>query len=135
MKIAPISLLLITAASPALAFLPTSDRSRYSKTQLFYDFQRDSSSDNVWNVLTNTEKWISNTLQDAKQAGNPLSRKEVSYVCEKSEDAAMVLSSVFRKLREARQVGETHGEEQEELVAENGKFFCSRGVVLLVLKN
>lgn len=121
MRINQVPLLLFLTASSAVAFLPSASKGFLSRTstRLFYDFQRDSPNDNVWNVLTNTEKWISNTLQDAKQAGNPLSRKEVSYVCETSEDAALVLSGIFRKLKEARELGEAHGEEQEDLIAEN----------------
>ena len=87
-----------------------------SKTKLFYDIQRDPPNENVWSVLANTEKWISSTLQETQQGGNPLSRKEVSYVCETSQDPAMVLANIFRKVKEARQLGESHGQEQEDLV-------------------
>lgn len=98
-----------------------------STTRLRYDIQRDASDENVWSVLTNTERWISDTLENASTGtnGNPLSRKEVSYVCETSQDPAMVLSNIFRKLKEARQLGETHGQEQEELVDESGTSYLA----------
>jgi hypothetical protein len=91
-------------------------------TRLFYDIQRDPSPNgNVWSILSNTEKWISNTLSDAQTGNNnPLSRKEVSYVCETSQDPAMILANVFRKVKEARQVGESHAQDQESLIDEHG---------------
>ncbi|KAG7342723.1 hypothetical protein IV203_020673 [Nitzschia inconspicua] len=92
--------------------------SKRTNTRLYYDIQRDPPNENVWSVLANTEKWIASTLKHAEQtssSGNPLSRKEVSYVCETSQDPAMILANIFRKLKEARQLGETHGQDQEEL--------------------
>ena len=120
MKVSVISTSLSLAAV-ASAFTPAWKKTASpSNTRLFYDVQRDPPNDNVWSVLANTEKWISSTLQDAQQGGNPLSRKEVSYVCETSQDPAMVLANIFRKLKEARQLGENHGQEQEELADESG---------------
>lgn len=106
----------------AIAFIPLrrDAQSTPKKTRLFYDIQRDPPNENVWSVLANTERWISSTLNDAQQGGNPLSRKEVSYVCETSQDPAMVLANIFRKLKEARQLGEAHAQEQEELVDASG---------------
>ena len=100
-------------------FLPHQSAVNKRNSRLYYDIQRDNRpNDNVWNVLATTERWISQTLANAKSAdgSNPLSRKEVSYVCETSTDAALVLANIFRKLKEARQMGETHGEEQEEFL-------------------
>ena len=97
-----------------------------SRSRLYYDIQRDPQpSDNVWAILSNTEKWISQTLADAQQGKkeNPLSRKEVSYVCETSKDPAMILANIFRKVKEARQLGESHGQDQEELIDEKGGTF------------
>lgn len=94
---------------------------------MYYDIQREPSNENVWNVLATTERWISDMLTSS--AETPLSRKEVSYVCEASTDTALVVSNIFRKLKEARQMGETHGEEQEELQAQqNGtsSFFLKK---------
>jgi hypothetical protein len=107
--------------------LPSSKLSLASTTRLYYDVQRDPPNENVWSVLSNTEKWIAATLKNAEpinsagNASNPLSRKEVSYVCETSQDLAMILANIFRKLKEARQLGETHGQEQEELMEIQGK--------------
>lgn len=105
------------------AFVPPSKSSSVSKTQLFYDIQRDPQpNDNVWSILSNTEKWISNTLAESQTgSNNPLSRKEVSYVCETSSDPAMILANVFRKVKEARQLGESHAQDQEDLVDQLGE--------------
>ena len=91
-------------------------------TRLHYDIQRDPQpNDNVWAILSNTEKWIANTLADAQTGNsNPLSRKEVSYVCETSNDPAMILANIFRKVKEARQLGESHAQDQEALIDEKG---------------
>lgn len=111
----PLSFLL---ASSAGAFSPLWNSRTRSNTQLYYDIQRDPANENVWSVLATTERWIATTLNDAKAGGNPLSRKEVSYVCETSTDPAMILANIFRKLKEARQLGEIHAQEQEEFVDE-----------------
>jgi hypothetical protein len=100
-----------------------------SQTKLFYDIQRDPPNDNVWSILANTERWISTTLQEAQLGGNPLSRKEVSYVCETSQDPALVLANIFRKLKEARLLGEGHAQEQEELAEASGK--CEKKILTL----
>ncbi|GAX26321.1 hypothetical protein FisN_16Lh160 [Fistulifera solaris] len=67
---------------------------------------------NAWSVLTRTEEWISQTLSDAQ--GNPYTRKEVSYVCETNAQGPLILSGIFRRLKEARLLGESHGEGEEE---------------------
>lgn len=91
-------------------------------TRLHYDIQRDPQpNDNVWSILSNTEKWISNTMAEAQTGNsNPLSRKEVSYVCETSNDPAMIVANVFRKIKEVRELGESHAQDQEALVDEKG---------------
>ena len=120
-----VSVFLATIVPTASAFTPfwTFNRpfSSSSPTKLFYDIQRDPPNDNVWSILANTERWISSTLQEAQLGGNPLSRKEVSYVCETSQDPALVLANIFRKLKEARLLGEGHAQEQEELAEASGK--------------
>lgn len=128
MKIAFLSLssaiwFFLAAASSGTAFTPVSKRKnlQMSKTKLFYDIQRDPPNDNVWSILANTERWISSTLQEAQQGGNPMSRKEVSYVCETSQDPALVLANIFRKLKEARLLGESHAQDQEDLSNASGK--------------
>jgi hypothetical protein len=107
-----------TTATPKSTLATTKSKS----TRLFYDIQRDPQpNDNVWSILSNTEKWISNTLTESQTGNNnPLSRKEVSYVCETSKDPAMILANVFRKVKEARQVGESHAQDQEDLIDELG---------------
>jgi hypothetical protein len=40
---------------------------------------------------------------------NPYARKEVSYVCETGSELASVVGGVFRRVREARELGESHG--------------------------
>lgn len=114
----------LSSACTASAFTtPPSSPLSLSTSRLFYDIQRDPSNENVWSVLATTERWISDTLSDSKtdSGSTPLSRKEVSYVCETSTDSAMVLANIFRKLKEARQLGETHGEEQEEYIQEKNQ--------------
>jgi hypothetical protein len=44
---------------------------------------------------------------------NPYARKEVSYVCEIGSDLASVVGGIFRRLREARELGERHGRDVE----------------------
>jgi len=108
--------LFILSITGSFAFLSPSPRA-VSKTALQYDIQRDNDGDpNVWSILASTEQWISSTLKHAQREGNPLSRKEVSYVCETSPEISMVLANVFRKCKEARQMGESHAQEQEWLV-------------------
>jgi hypothetical protein len=90
---------------------------------------------NAWSVLSNTERWISRTLAHANRGGgdststppssssssssrhtnnknpqmnNPYARKEVSYACESSTSAILVVASWFRQLQEMRTMGETH---------------------------
>ena len=77
---------------------------------------------NAWSVLATTEEWISNTLQQATtNAGqNPYTRKEVSYVCETAAEQPMIVANIFRRLREARQLGQAHGEHEQERAAELG---------------
>lgn len=123
-----ISLILVFYSATVIvdAFVPKSRPSSPSaskSTRLFYDIQRDPQpNDNVWSILSNTERWISKTLNEAQIGNNnPLSRKEVSYVCETSKDPAMILANIFRKVKEARQLGESHAQDQEELIEEHGE--------------
>ncbi len=96
---------------------------------------------NVWSVLANTERWISDTLDKSNQAAkiknegmnsqqsasisstdNPYARKEVSYVCETGDDLAVVVGGIFRRIREAREKGENHGKSVEQQIASAGEF-------------
>jgi hypothetical protein len=90
---------------------------------------------NAWTVLAHTEKWISNTLNSAntnaggtsnsnsssKNPNNPYARKEVSYVCENQISSPMVVSNLFKWLRDARKQGESHGEAEQERRATLGE--------------
>ena len=49
---------------------------------------------NMWSVLANTEKWISNILGKGE---NPYTRKEVSYICELADDDALVVAGLWRR--------------------------------------
>jgi hypothetical protein len=87
---------------------------------------------NAWMVIANTERWISETLKSSNELAsspsssssstnnnnsvnnNPYARKEVSYYCETSKETSMIVASIFRMLKEARERGEAHGVEEEE---------------------
>ena len=92
-----------------------------------YDSSRDppSSPDyNAWTVLSNTEKWISDTLAASETSmGNPYTRKEVSYACEPAKDTPMIVASIFRRLKEVRELGERHGEDEEERADVEGMLY------------
>jgi hypothetical protein len=137
--------LLLLAASSAAAFSALSSfarrtpfsgvtqHSQHYQSQLptitMYDSSRESSSSpelNSWHVLASTERWISATLADQNSPkasssnastnnNNPYTRKEVSYACESFVDSPMIVASIFRRLKEAREVGEKHAKAQLEL--------------------
>jgi hypothetical protein len=95
---------------------------------MYNDAPRDppdsSDQQNMFTVLANTERWLSDTLAasqtDGPSSSNPFTRKEVSYVCENSPEAAMIVAGTFRRLKEAREQGETHGQMEEERLMEKG---------------
>eukprot|EP00523_Entomoneis_sp_CCMP467_P012363 CAMPEP_0168797964 /NCGR_PEP_ID=MMETSP0725-20121227/17624_1 /TAXON_ID=265536 /ORGANISM="Amphiprora sp., Strain CCMP467" /LENGTH=455 /DNA_ID=CAMNT_0008849291 /DNA_START=60 /DNA_END=1427 /DNA_ORIENTATION=- len=103
-----------------------------SSSLLMYDDRKDPPNDkpgnnggmssNAWTVLAKTEKWISATLSSAQGSGgqNPYSRKEVSYVCESSSESAMIVANIFRRVKEARCVGENHGQSELTRAEEGG---------------
>ena len=85
-----------------------------------------SKTDIVWTTLSNTEKWIQKTLglggdgngsspSSNSKKSNPYTRKEVAYVCETSDTLEEIVSGLFRRLREMREVGAGHGQAEEEL--------------------
>lgn len=86
---------------------------------------------NMWTVLANTEQWIQQILssQSSSSGENPYTRKEVSYVCETSHESAMIAAGIFRRLREARELGEAHGVSEEERLLDQGKFWLFWRVV------
>ena len=166
----PLHLLLASAAPPASAYLATSPTRLHQNrrpqqrpsTQLQYKEPskgagtgESSDQTNVWSVLANTERWISDTLDRSNKAANarldaeqrrreqeeaegknafhfaqekkseplprkdnPYARKEVSYVCEMGDDVAGVVGGVFRRVREARELGEGHGKGVEARAGE-----------------
>jgi hypothetical protein len=108
---------------------PFSPSSTGSSTRLWYDTSRDPPSSpeyNAWQVLANTERWISETLVQSNQApgtaaakpavpNNPYARKEVSYACETQAQPALVVASIFRHLRQAREVGQEHAKSCQDM--------------------
>jgi len=97
---------------------------------LMYDSSNDppnndngSSNSNMWTVLATTERWLSNILGQTSAADNPYTRKEVSYVCEAQADEAMIIANIWRRLREARERGELHGQTEEDRRLEQGKTY------------
>lgn len=66
----------------------------------------------VWSALATTESWISKTLSNSGP-DNPYKRKEVSYVCETSTDSTFIVAGLFRRVKEAREMGEIHGQQQQ----------------------
>lgn len=117
---------LLSVISTAAAFAPLSSsslrRPLNSDTALFYENAKDGGADsNVWSVLAHTEKWISDTLASTETAsGNPYSRKEVNYVCETNEESPMIAANIFKRLREARELGQRHGTTEEDRKTEQG---------------
>jgi uncharacterized membrane protein len=85
-----------------------------------------SSSFNAYTVLSKTEEWISNTLSTANAnankaaaanniPNNPYARKEVSYSCENPQTSPiLIVSDLFRRLKEAREQGQTHAVQEEQ---------------------
>lgn len=55
---------------------------------------------------------------DEKPKNNPYSRKEVTYVCETGADLCAVVGGIFRRVREAREMGEAHGKGVEARLGE-----------------
>jgi len=143
---------LATSCNNANAFLHTSHNHRHvsitaptssSTTHLFYNPPDKSSSgdrtgrefpDNVvWQSLSDTERWIEQTLNsspsnsnvedEAKGIGrtNPYARKEVSYVCETTEEPTEYVARLFSRLREVRELGESHGKNEVRLAEVQGE--------------
>jgi hypothetical protein len=187
----PLHLILAASSVPSssLAYVPSLPLSKNNplshrtySTQLFYqpgnkssnnssnnsDKNTESDASNVWTVLANTERWISDTLDKSNRAANernaqlrkkeeeierksklhfaeekqtpsssaaaaaadnnkdgdekntnlkpkdnPYARKEVSYVCETGDELSGVVGGIFRRIREGRELGESHGRSAE----------------------
>jgi len=109
------------------------------------------SSNNIWTALVSTERWIDETLngklskknnvptrpKKQENSNNPYSRKEVSYVCEPSENMEDIVSSIFRRLKEARETGDEHGEREKKIAADMGphryKILTLRETLVIVI--
>jgi len=75
----------------------------------------------VWSALAKTEQWISDTIAKSARAGsNPYSRKEVSYVCETTDETLMAVANIFRRVKEARELGKSHSVTEEAVVMDKG---------------
>jgi len=75
----------------------------------------------VWSVLANTERWISDTIAKSNSNGpSTFARKEISYVCETTEEALMTVASIFRRVKEARELGESHSRAEESVLMDKG---------------
>mmetsp|Transcript_35188 Transcript_35188/g.84899 ORF Transcript_35188/g.84899 Transcript_35188/m.84899 type:complete len:501 (-) Transcript_35188:185-1687(-) len=130
---------------------------------------------NVWSVLANTERWISDTLDRSNRAelkrqqqqqqqqqaenkkpmhfadekkeptssssseqgagDNPYARKEVTYVCETGDELSVVVGGIFRRVREARELGESHGRGVESRLGENSQPTTMRQTNVVVIPN
>lgn len=98
----------------------------YRASLLKYENSRDGARDsNVWSVLSTTERWISDILASAEtdSGTNPYSRKEVNYVCETDEEIPMIAANIFKRLREARELGHNHGLSEEDHRTEQGSSY------------
>jgi hypothetical protein len=116
--------LISLSLNPIFPFTVPSGRSqqlpRFSRSKGVVRYEPDSDhheisysdSSGVWSALASTEKWIVQTLASSGGAtgSNPYTRKEVSYVCEIARESSMVVASLFRRVREARELGESHAE-------------------------
>ena len=67
----------------------------------------------------NNEEKKKKKLSLSQAKDNPYVRKEVSYVCEVGTDLPSVVGGIFRRVKEARELGEAHGRDVE---ARSGKF-------------
>lgn len=105
-------------------------RRSYTSSALNYSPNDDSQVPNhggVWTALQLTEKWISAVLGDpgatngqGDPKSNPYARKEVSYSCEMTDQTIMAVAGIFRRLKEAREMGEEHARCEKELIEDRG---------------
>eukprot|EP00592_Proboscia_alata_P007712 CAMPEP_0194357184 /NCGR_PEP_ID=MMETSP0174-20130528/4707_1 /TAXON_ID=216777 /ORGANISM="Proboscia alata, Strain PI-D3" /LENGTH=475 /DNA_ID=CAMNT_0039127101 /DNA_START=221 /DNA_END=1648 /DNA_ORIENTATION=+ len=70
-----------------------------------------SNSGQVWSALASTERWITDTTSGEN---SPFARKEVSYVCETSESTEEIVGTIFRRLKDMREIGDSHGKNEDE---------------------
>lgn len=93
-------------------------------------FSSNEGSVDMWSALASTERWIEKTLSSAEGKSNPLQRKEVKYVCETEENLECIVAGIFRRLREARELGDEHGRLQKGL---GGRAKTMRETVVVVI--
>ena len=114
------------AAAATTATLLPSNTQNAAASLVMYENSHDQPSSpkfNAWHVLSNTEAWLSKTLEsanaDATTTGgsstNPYTRKEVSYQCEPATTGPMIVSNIFRRLKDARELGQKHGVEYADV--------------------
>jgi len=139
-----LTLLIITAQNhhPTIAFTPQHSYSAITKstsshhgrtiskeTKLRYEpgndppnntnkAAKDALNAGFWHALSHTEQWISETLKEATMSGksNPYGRKELNYVCEMNDSILAAVAGIFRRFREAREIGERHSYAEEDMV-------------------
>jgi len=97
--------------------LPSSAR-RMGGTMFMYEVSREQSSSgndrtNLWSALAETENWLANVLRKSGSS-NPYMRKEVTYLCDLSDQDALVVAGFWRRLREAREQGRSYSRLQEQ---------------------
>jgi HD superfamily phosphohydrolase len=85
----------------------TLDRSNQAEMSRQQQQQQQQQNDNGQTMHFADEK------KDSGIKDNPYARKEVSYVCEIGSDLASVVGGIFRRVREARELGERHGRDVE----------------------
>lgn len=114
-------------------FTPSTDiiGPRTTNTQLWYEPTPDNQNDaqsaksakdaldsGFWNAISYTEQWISQTLKESSKKGksNPYARKELIYVCEMNTMPLAAVAGIFRRFREAREMGERHSIAEENML-------------------
>ena len=65
-------------------------------------------------------------------AGDTIADGE-DYVCETNEESPMIAANIFKRLREARELGQRHGVSEEDHRTEQGRL-CWFGVLLAMWK-
>jgi hypothetical protein len=128
----PLHLLLLTPTHSLLPSVKPHTNHLSKSTALHYK----PTNEDTWSVLANTERWISETLDKSNESANkakamhyaddktpdplvgekkdnPYARKEVTYVCEMGDEVVGVIGGIFRRVREARELGERFGKEHD----------------------
>ena len=127
-------LLILSTATVVRSFAPPPSTKRTVRQSLLFYHQAGDPPVDAWTALAQTERWISETLQNANGnnnnsnnsngggGDNPYARKEVSFSAETHNDMALVISSIWKRLHQARLLGEKHGKQQQKLQEEQGEY-------------